>query len=203
MGAWEWDYRLTQPHSQAGYTYTWEPGNELTQPHSQAGYTYTWEPGNETIKLPLWQSWVRACSWACLLSTPLPITFPPLLPTTFPLLSPPPPHPLPPPPQSCTSSEDCGSASVCLGLYVHPSQLDYPFNVRDNNTCGTCDIGRTLHDIVSWSHLLVTSLVAETSPGSSILQRFKVLVCVCVVGGAWYVCVCAHIQWNVLHLRMP
>ena len=124
------------------------------------------------------------------------------------LLSLSPPHPLPL--QSCTSSEDCGTASVCLGLYVHPSQLDYPFNIRDNNTCGTCInlwhwANFTLHHDYITIASFVTSSVAETSPGSFIIQRFKVLVCGCGCGCVHGMCVCACIQcnFNVLHLRMP
>ena len=51
-------------------------------------------------------------------------------------------------PQSCTTSEDCGSASVCLGVYVHPSLLDYPFDIRNTNTCGKC---------ANWPVMLQTS----------------------------------------------
>lgn len=38
--------------------------------------------------------------------------------------------------QACSSSQDCGIDSVCLGFYSHPSRLDFPFNVQANSTCG-------------------------------------------------------------------
>lgn len=38
--------------------------------------------------------------------------------------------------QACTGVGDCGIESVCLGFYVHPSGLDFPFNVQAISTCG-------------------------------------------------------------------
>ena len=37
--------------------------------------------------------------------------------------------------QVCSANDDCGTA-VCLGVYVHPTELSYPFDVQLNNTCG-------------------------------------------------------------------
>ncbi len=38
--------------------------------------------------------------------------------------------------QDCTLTEDCGDRSVCLGVYEHPSGINYPLDPRNNNTCG-------------------------------------------------------------------
>ena len=37
--------------------------------------------------------------------------------------------------QICTGDDDCGTA-VCLGTYIHPTGLSYPFDPQFNNTCG-------------------------------------------------------------------
>ena len=37
--------------------------------------------------------------------------------------------------QICTGDDDCGTA-VCLGIYIHPTELSYPFDPQFNNTCG-------------------------------------------------------------------
>ena len=37
--------------------------------------------------------------------------------------------------QVCTTDGDCGRA-ICLGIFVHPTELSYPFDVQLNNTCG-------------------------------------------------------------------
>lgn len=39
--------------------------------------------------------------------------------------------------QACSGNNDCGSNnSVCLGVFDHPSGLNYPLKSTDNNTCG-------------------------------------------------------------------
>lgn len=50
----------------------------------------------------------------------------------------------------CSADVDCGARGVCLGEYVHPSTLDYPFDTRNINTC-----------------------VNDVAPGNAILERFR------------------------------